>query len=670
MTVPKIFTIKALAKDCSIESFPILDESEDFHNLKQKILISFQNETFTEAIQISALDEGGTKNESCAERTKEQSTRKHLRQQRLHELERKRSNRPTDNYTATTNTSDHEPHDWKPPIESMKGWDIKHLLHKILLQYEFLRELKMKFNQKLMSLLQEKDGIINFLIECNQRIRDITEETGDLYPEEYFSNLFINFPTEKNTYATGFEPHVITQKKWIFCHNGIENLLSVEKEELMRHRALLRHELNQLLLGVKDRVSLFDTLMQTLKVEHDTLMVDLSVQEIRLIALFQHICILVQTESKERLLYDSYRKAMYVLDDVGRLKIEKQKELDETKSKFDKMKRKESEREKSLQSILSKCVLHYNKLLDMYTSDDKEHPFPPGCPTKYYEAVLNLRISRQTQERIIQELKNNLDVMHRNMTSLVEEKERSTIEATMARKTLDSFLQEKVDMLSKVQSAFVTRDGCLSAMDSTKFMVCSRSKFETLKQKRKEIKTIISKEKSKIKSLQSQQAEMDEEIRNAEERISNLHQSCVHIQKLKLGRVLELEALYAFLDKNDANEDSKILDDLQKVDEDHKLEIALAEKRLKELKTKLKDVTKTNTSLLQQIGKMKEKQSLYSTEKERHTKYVPVPQNKCDNEIQELRNTVSANSIKLQELRSVIDRLQRKTGSIFDYHEV
>lgn len=667
-----MLSLTAFAIECSIQSFPILDQSEEFHKAKQRLNKSYQK-TSNRVIQPTFFDEDKQKHDCRTEHTHEEhATRKQLRRQRLDELEKKRLERPGKSHPLPEEVDDGLD-DWKPPVETMKGWDAKHLLYKILLQFEFSCELKMKFNQKLLHLKHEKEDIVSFLIECKRRIREITEEIGYPYPEEYFSKLYIDFQNEKNGNTTYYKPYVMSQKKWFMNHSNIENLCGIDKEEFMRHHVLLRHEMNRLMLGAKERVSSFDTSIQQLKVEQDDLLVELHAQEIRLIALFQQLSIVIQTESKEKVLDDVCRKATEALDNVRRLEFEKQKEFHEIETKINTLKAKESKREKSLQTILSKCILHYRVLQDLYyNSDDEDHPFPPECPTKYYDSVSNLRRSRQAQEKKMQEFMNDLDAIHHDLNVLAEEKERSKIEAMISRENLDSFLEDKVAMLSKVKSTFVVRDGpiCNTRMDSTKFMICSRSNLEVLKEKKKYVQTIISKEKSTLKSLQLQHNELKKQSNAIEERVKQLQQDCDYIQKLKLGQVLELDALYSFLDSIDGDEDSNTVNDSQNLEDDMKLEISHAEKRLEELKMKLKVAMRTNTSLLQQIGTLHEKQKFYMSEKEKNAKHNRIPQHVHDKEIKELKKIVDANSTKIQGLRSAIEQHQRKTNCTNDYHEV
>jgi hypothetical protein len=667
-----MFSVTALAIECSIQSFPILDQSEEFQKAKQRFNKSCQKAS-NRVIQPTVFDEDKPIHDGRTEHIHEEqlTTRKQLRQQRLDELKKKKSERPDISHVLPEEVDDGLD-DCKPPVETMKGWDTKHLLYKILLQYEFSCELKMKFNQKLLHLKHEKEDIISFLIECKRRIREITDEIGYPYPEEYFSKLYIDLQNEKNGNTIYYEPYVMSQKKWFMHHSDIENLCGIDKEEFMRHHVLLRHEMNRLMLCAKERVSSFDTSMQQLKVEQDDLLVELHAQDIRLIALLQQLSIVIQTESKEKVLDGVSRKATEALDNVSRLQFEKQKEFHEIETNINELKTKESKREKQLQSILSKCILHYKLLQDLYNSDDEDHPFPPECPTKYYDSVSKLRRSRQVQEAKMQEFKNDLDAIHHDLNVLGEEKERSKKEAMIARENLHSFLEDKVAMLSKVKSTFVVRDGPIfnTRMDSTNFMVCSRSNFEVLKQKKKDVQTIISKEKSALKSLQLQHNKLKKESNAIEERMKQLHQDCDYIQKLKLGQVLELDALYSFLDSIDGDEDSNNVNDSQNLEGDMKLEISRAEKRLEELKMKLKDVVRTNTSLLQQVGTLHEKQKLYMSEKEKNAKHNRIPQHVHDKEIKELKKTVNANFIKIQGLRSAIERHQSKTSCTNDYYQV
>ena len=289
-----------------------------------------------------------------------------------------------------------------------------------------------------------------------------------------------------------------------------------------------------------------------------------------------------------------------------------------------------------------------------------------------------VRLKSQNDLKVLQNELSNLKRTHEGLNIKEKHVERELLNTTQ---DIQSFQTKKQHMLNDLSSIVPFRANQMylwdeneeenKVMDSTAplgdCIIFSSEDLTKLLMRVKTLRQEIDQERLHAKSLQMERRRMEHDEQVKEKEIQKQDERCKELQILKFGQLVDIDDLNQFTNKVSSPKSGVDLDPeamLEVTRKSNEVEIQAIEKNIGLSRDELKDMTETNTEILNKIADLSERQievekKLSTDNKKESSDFV----HKRDlDEIKNLQKKSAIQADEIEKLEQEIVRLRRKDG--------
>jgi hypothetical protein len=508
---------------------------------------------------------------------------------------------------------------------------------------------------------------------------------------------------------------------------GTQALSKLEEDEVEETRRKLHHERQCLVDRIASDVVDVDEKVAALRRDRLVFSAELKGAELRLLTLFKELMLLSSFESKDKMLTNKLEKCQRDKGEVvanisdcharlqtnsGELEVwvEKDKAIMEEfvklvpvknafheqllkifKRKIKRAKKKTGAEEEDEDEESDEEDYESDSDEDDDEGEEVDDSCPPGCDTHLYESIIELREKRLDQEEVLADFQKELDELKKaNDRHIARErqidKDLSSTEVeilkfqTEKQQHINELLvccplkigqirlwKEELDAEGNVievpENPTVLRD----TVTITDCVVFSDAALEKLRGRIDELKAEIVQDKDNFSGLHKEKRALEKDKVLKEKEIQKQHVRCDELQMLKFGQLINIGELDKISVNSEEIELKKKTEALEVVNEKEVHQIHIKHRRLKE---KLLDVTKTNTSKLNEIAELNGRQFFLEKELNSNKAGMQVADDgpTMKQETEERNRLVSLVKLQAKEvdaLKAEINLLRRKGGHIY-----
>jgi hypothetical protein len=326
---------------------------------------------------------------------------------------------------------------------------------------------------------------------------------------------------------------------------------------------------------------------------------------------------------------------------------------------------------------------------DEWDSDEEiEESCPDGCDEETFNAILELREMRLKSQSDLKVLQKELSTLKRTHEGLNIKEKQIERELLNASQGIQAFQTNKQHLLNELSSIVPFRADQMYLWDENKKedkvidsaaplgenIIFSSQDLTNLLMRVKTLRQEIDQDRLHSKSLQMERRRMENEEKVKEKEIHEQEERCNELQILKFGQLVDIDELNQFskvasspksgtgVEQDTPNPEAILEETRQKND----LEIKAFEKDIGRLKDDLKDMTETNTGILNKIADLSERQiqvekKISNDNKKQSSDFA----HKRDlEEIKDIEKLSATQADEIEKLKQEIVRLRRKDGKL------